>query len=61
MDKTWEYKVITFKSEKLFGMGMPDDEAATRILNDEGSRGWELTGVVNQYGTPPRLILKRPR
>lgn len=65
MGNTWEYKVLTLKPEKpgLFSMSsVPDDDEATRIINREGSKGWELVSAVNILASQPlRLFFKRPR
>lgn len=65
MGNSWEYKVMTLKSEKrsfLSITGVPDDDEATRIINREGSQGWELVSAVWPVSTQPlKLFFKRPR
>ncbi len=65
MGNSWEHKVMTLKSEKgrwLTVSAVPTDEEATRIINREGSQGWELVNAVSIGPTQPlRLFFKRPR
>lgn len=65
MGNSWEYKVLTLKPEKgtFFAISaIPKDEEATRIINREGSQGWELVNAVAIAPTQPvRLFFKRPR
>ena len=65
MGNSWEYKVLTLKSEKSMFLKfthMPADDEATRIINREGSQGWELVNAVVVAPTQPlRLFFKRPR
>lgn len=65
MGNSWEYKVLTLKSEKgsmLSFTAVPKDDEATRIINREGSQGWELVNAVLVGPAQPlRLFFKRPR
>ena len=65
MGNSWEYKVLTLKSEKgnwLNWSAVPPDEEATRLINREGSQGWELVNAVASSAAQPlRLFFKRPR
>lgn len=65
MGNSWEYKVLTLKSEKggfLNLNAIPKDDEATRIINREGSLGWELVSAVSVMSSQPlRLFFKRPR
>lgn len=65
MSTTWEYKVLSLKPEKtkFFSItNLPSDEEASRIINREGERGWELVNTVSVgTGMPLKLFFKRPR
>lgn len=59
----WQYQVITQKARGFVRQQIDPDETA-RLLNEQGTRGWELVGatpIVSYNSTHSiSLIFKRP-